>query len=80
MIFLPILIMERVTKHKTNKKSSLLWLHGSYPANFVAIAGIPTHHLHESLAIALNNSQVLSLQFGETIFWGREPLPHCFPC
>lgn len=55
-------------------------LYGSYPANFVAVTGVPTHDLHESLAIALNDSEVLSLQFGETIFGGCETLPHCLPC
>lgn len=53
---------------------------GSYPANFMAVAGVSTHHLHEGFAVALNDSKVLSLQFGETIFWGCETLPHCLPC
>lgn len=45
----------------------------------MAVTSVPTHHLHQSLAIALNDSEVLSLQFGETIFRGCETLPHCLP-
>lgn len=50
-----------------------------YPAYFMAVTGIPTHNLHESLAIAFNDRQVLSLQFGESIFRSCETLPHSFP-
>lgn len=53
---------------------------GSYPANFVTITSISTHHVHQSFAVALDDNDVLSLQFWETIFRSCKTLPHCLPC